>query len=395
MLMAVCIVLPLVLAASRAWGARRGQVERGLLRHPLRREVRPHLRPGPQHLAVLPAARRRRRRRWHALRPDLALPGRRPVRPHDRRLRRRPAPAGGVGARPSPARQPGHQRARGPVLGLPRPPARPHLHPRHRGGRARLTTGWRVVRPQRRPQLPAQRSLPEREQRRRLPAAGRQRANAHRRQRRPAEPLRRLRLAGPGPGRRTDRRGDRRLPRQPARHQQRPRQPPRDRHRRRPLRLHGPPQAGQRHGRRSATSCAAASRSPRSGTTATPTNRTCTCRSRTPRQAADADRTYPIVFRNVHITRGGHWPWADSRRGPHRRPRLPRRTRPPAPATCTRSTARPRTSSARDPAHRPSSSWAAWAPRRPPGTGSAPLSGPMSGPAPGTTPASATPPAHR
>ena len=42
-LVAVCVVLPLVLAASRAWGARRGSVERRLLRHPLRREVRPHL----------------------------------------------------------------------------------------------------------------------------------------------------------------------------------------------------------------------------------------------------------------------------------------------------------------------------------------------------------------
>jgi murein DD-endopeptidase MepM/ murein hydrolase activator NlpD len=27
----------------------------------------------------------------------------------------------------------------------------------------------------------------------------------------------------------------------------------------------------------------------------------------------DADRTYPMVFRNVHITRGGAWPWGDTR----------------------------------------------------------------------------------
>jgi hypothetical protein len=27
----------------------------------------------------------------------------------------------------------------------------------------------------------------------------------------------------------------------------------------------------------------------------------------------DADRTYPMVFRNVDITRGGVWPWGDSR----------------------------------------------------------------------------------
>ena len=41
-LAAVCVVLPLVLAASRAWGARRGRIEFGLLRHPLRRELRAH-----------------------------------------------------------------------------------------------------------------------------------------------------------------------------------------------------------------------------------------------------------------------------------------------------------------------------------------------------------------
>ena len=42
-LTALCVVLPLALSASRAWGARRGQLELGLLRHPLRRELRPHL----------------------------------------------------------------------------------------------------------------------------------------------------------------------------------------------------------------------------------------------------------------------------------------------------------------------------------------------------------------
>ena len=43
MLVAVCLVLPLVLAASRVWGGRRGRLEFGLLRHPLGRRVRPHL----------------------------------------------------------------------------------------------------------------------------------------------------------------------------------------------------------------------------------------------------------------------------------------------------------------------------------------------------------------
>src|SRR6476619_7077121 len=27
----------------------------------------------------------------------------------------------------------------------------------------------------------------------------------------------------------------------------------------------------------------------------------------------DAERTYPMVFRNAHITMGGAWPWGDSR----------------------------------------------------------------------------------
>jgi murein DD-endopeptidase MepM/ murein hydrolase activator NlpD len=42
-LAAVCVVLPPVLATSRAWAARRGRIELGLLRHPLRRTLRPHL----------------------------------------------------------------------------------------------------------------------------------------------------------------------------------------------------------------------------------------------------------------------------------------------------------------------------------------------------------------
>src|SRR5215210_2315823 len=37
------LVVPLVTAVSRAWHARRGGLQYGLLRHPLRRELRPHL----------------------------------------------------------------------------------------------------------------------------------------------------------------------------------------------------------------------------------------------------------------------------------------------------------------------------------------------------------------
>ncbi len=43
MLVATSVVLPLVLAASRAWRARRGELELGLLHHPQRREMRAHL----------------------------------------------------------------------------------------------------------------------------------------------------------------------------------------------------------------------------------------------------------------------------------------------------------------------------------------------------------------
>lgn len=31
------------------------------------------------------------------------------------------------------------------------------------------------------------------------------------------------------------------------------------------------------------------------------------------RASSDADRTYPMAFRNVQITRGGAWPWSDER----------------------------------------------------------------------------------
>src|SRR3954447_3170514 len=42
-LAAACVVLPLALAASRGWGARRGRIELGLVRHPLHRDLRAHL----------------------------------------------------------------------------------------------------------------------------------------------------------------------------------------------------------------------------------------------------------------------------------------------------------------------------------------------------------------
>jgi murein DD-endopeptidase MepM/ murein hydrolase activator NlpD len=42
-LAAVCSILPLTLAISQAWAARRGRIELGLLRHPFHRQMRPHL----------------------------------------------------------------------------------------------------------------------------------------------------------------------------------------------------------------------------------------------------------------------------------------------------------------------------------------------------------------
>lgn len=42
-MVAVCVVFPLCVAAARALAARRGGIELGLLRHPLRRDLRPHL----------------------------------------------------------------------------------------------------------------------------------------------------------------------------------------------------------------------------------------------------------------------------------------------------------------------------------------------------------------
>jgi hypothetical protein len=45
-LAAVSVVLPVSLAAARAWGARRGRIELGPLRHPLRRDLRGHLLQG-------------------------------------------------------------------------------------------------------------------------------------------------------------------------------------------------------------------------------------------------------------------------------------------------------------------------------------------------------------
>ena len=45
-LTAVCVVLPVVLAASRVWSARRGRIELGLLGHTLHRQLRPYLLQG-------------------------------------------------------------------------------------------------------------------------------------------------------------------------------------------------------------------------------------------------------------------------------------------------------------------------------------------------------------
>ena len=128
-LAAVSVVLPLSLAASRAWGARRGRIELGLLRHPLRRDLRGHLLQGLNIWllcvllgGVIAAGGMHRARIEYSLNAA-------PVRRRDRGVGSRPGPAGGVGVRPSPARLPGDQRWRGPAVGFPRCPARSGIRP--------------------------------------------------------------------------------------------------------------------------------------------------------------------------------------------------------------------------------------------------------------------------
>ena len=310
-LVAVCVVLPLVLAASRAWGARRGLVELGLAPPPASRDVRPHL---VQALniwlccallgGVLAAGGTHYARirfsldvaqfnvviavfaRGLVLLAALALVPRRRV-----------------------------SLATNVVVALCSGFLALQLatSPPHRARRSCSTRRWPASgSSKRRPQRPAERALPEREQRHRLRASRGERANPHRGQRRSADRLRRLRwpvlapadgrivevtdgFADNPPGTNSD----------PANH----------------LVIDigggryvsdGPPQAGQRHGqrgRRRAPGPAA-----RRGREQRPLQRTAPAPAGPGLPGgADADRTYPIVFRDVHITRGGAWPWGDSR----------------------------------------------------------------------------------
>ena len=96
-LAAVSVVLPVSLAASRAWGARRGRIELGLLRHPLRRDLRGHLLQGLNIWllcvligGVLAAGGMHRARIEYSLNAA-------PVRRRDRGVGSRLGPAGGVG----------------------------------------------------------------------------------------------------------------------------------------------------------------------------------------------------------------------------------------------------------------------------------------------------------
>ena len=224
MLAAVCVGLPLVLAASRAWGARRGRVEFGLLRHPLSRRVRPHLVQGFNIWlccallgGVVAVGGTQFARIAFSLTPaqyevvfvafaaGLILLAALAVVPR----RRVYLPTNVVVALLS-----GFL-----AVQLGQVSARAHrcasCSTRHWPASGSCSTGS---------QRPAQRSLPEREQRCRLPASRGQWADAPGRKRRPADRLRRLRVACLGAGRRPDRRGDRRLRRHPAGHQRRPRQ---------------------------------------------------------------------------------------------------------------------------------------------------------------------------
>ena len=246
-LIAVCIALPLVLAASRAWGARRDSVERRLLRHPLRVEVRPHL---VQALniglcclllgGVVSAGGTQFMRTWLSLDDSqlglvtvgfaagltllaaLALVPSRRVSPAINLV---VALCSGFLAlqlatiSTSPAE----------AVVLDSPLVGEWLV--SNGGRSVMLNGH----------SPNESNAVDFL---RLGANGRTHTGGDDA---PLSRLRRLRVAGPGAGGRTGRGGHRRLRRQPARHQQRPRQPPRDRHRQRAVRLPGTPRAGQRH----------------------------------------------------------------------------------------------------------------------------------------------------
>ena len=219
MLTAVCVVLPLVLAASRAWGARRGRLELGLLRHPLRREVRPHLVQGLNIWlccallgGVLAAGGAHYARIGFSLNAaqfdvviaafaaGLVLLAALALVP-----RRRVYVATNVVV----ALLSGFLAVQLVQISVPRTDAVVLDSPLagewfvFNGGRSVLLNGH----------SPNESNAVD------FLRLGTQRANAHRRSRRPADRLRRLRLASAGAGRRTDRRGDRRLRRHSARHQ--------------------------------------------------------------------------------------------------------------------------------------------------------------------------------
>ena len=312
-LTAVCGVLPLALAASRAWRARRGQIELGLLRHPLRREVRPHLvqglniwlccgllggvvAAGGVHYARIGFS-------LNAVQFNVVIRG----------VRRRPGPAGGVGGGPSPAGLPGHQRSRGPAVRLPRSPARPDIHPAHGCDSARHATGRRVVRLERRPQRPTQRSLPEREQRRRLPADG---ANGRTHTGGADAPL----ADYPGFGSPVLAPADGRIVEVTDGYADTPPGTNGDHPNNLVVDIGGDRYVVMGHLKQGSVTVQVGDVVHQGQPLAAVGNSGHTNEPHlhlqvqdSPSAREDADRTYPMVFRNVHITRGGPWPWGDSR----------------------------------------------------------------------------------
>src|SRR5829696_6400692 len=139
------LTLSLLTAASRAWHARRGGLEYGLLRHPFRRELRPYLLPlsaaVPQPLAVLgavwcsPPGGHVRARSGPSRVALLAAPaGANPLPTARDRARRRGAGDGRPCARASPPRAGRYQRPGGHRHHLPSHPPGAHLYPACRPG---------------------------------------------------------------------------------------------------------------------------------------------------------------------------------------------------------------------------------------------------------------------
>ena len=306
----MCVVLPLVLAASRAWPPAEGDRARAAP-PPVRPEGEPTS-AGPQHLAVLRAARWRRDRRGTHYRPDLVVLGRGQfglvVAAFSVGLALlaawRSSRADASTSRPTLVVA---------LLSAFLAVQLVHTHRRrHRCGRARLAPCRRVVRAERRPQVLLNghrrtRATPSTSS---LGARTGERTPEEMTPRSPTTPASAWPVLAPADGQIVEVTDH--LRRQSARHQQRPSQQPGDRHRWRPLRVDGPPPTGQRHRpggrRRTSGSAARRSREQRPHERAAPPPAGPGLASR---QGRRAHLPHGVPRRPHH--QGRPWPWGDSR----------------------------------------------------------------------------------